>query len=90
MKKIYKVVGVICLVIFSFFYTDKVILFIRESDPIMKSIRKSETSHKIDPINAQIDENKIIPGVNGKVIDYDNSYKKMKKYGTYNETCYFN
>ena len=86
MKKIYKVVGVICLVIFSFFYTDKVILFIRESDPIMKSIRKSETSHKIDPINAQIDENKIIPGVNGKVIDYDNSYKKMKKYGTYNES----
>ena len=86
MKKIYKVAGVICLVIFSFFYTDKVILFIRESDSIMKSIRKSENSHKIDPINAQIDENKIIPGVNGKVIDYDNSYKKMKKYGTYNES----
>lgn len=86
MQKIYKVVGVLLLGLFSFFYTEKVIDFIRESDPIMRSIKQSETSYKIDPVNAKIKDNKIIPGISGKVIDYDNSYKKMKKYGTYNES----
>ena len=86
MDKVYKVIIAIFLVVFSFFYTEKVIYFIRERDPIMKNIKKSEKDYKIDPINATIKDNKIVPGVNGKTIDYDNSYKKMKKYGTYNES----
>ena len=86
MDKVYKVIIAIFLVVFSFFYTEKVIDFIRESDPIMKNIKKSEKDYKVDPINATIKDNKIVPGVNGKTIDYDNSYKKMKKYGTYNES----
>ncbi|MCI8347101.1 MAG: polysaccharide deacetylase family protein [Bacilli bacterium] len=86
MQKIYKVVGVLLLGLFSFFYTEKVIEFIRESDPIMRNIKKSESDYRIDPVNAKIKDNKIIPGISGKVIDYDSSYKKMKKYGTYNES----
>lgn len=84
--KIYKVLGVFLLGLFSFFYTEKVIDFIRESDPIMQSIKKSESDYKIDPVDAKINKNRIIPGVSGKVIDYDQSYKKMKKYGAYNES----
>lgn len=86
MKKIYQVVGVLLLGLFSFFYTEKVIDFIRESDPIMKSIKKSESEYKIDPVDATINDNTMIPGVSGKSIDYDSSYKKMKKYGAYNES----
>lgn len=86
MQKLYKVVGVLLLGLFSFFYTEKVIDLIRESDPIMRNIKKSESDYKIDPVDAKIKDNKIIPGISGKVIDYDNSYKKMKKYGTYNES----
>lgn len=86
MQKVYKVVVVLLLGLFSFFYTEKVIDFIRESDPIMKSIKESESDYKVDPINAKIDDNTIIPGVSGKSIDYDSSYKKMKQYGTYNES----
>ena len=83
MQKLYKVVGVLLLGLFSFFYTEKVIDLIRESDPIMRNIKKSESDYKIDPVDAKIKDNKIIPGISGKVIDYDSSYKKMKKYGTY-------
>ncbi len=86
MQKLYKVVGVLLLGLFSFFYTEKVIDLIRESDPIMRNIKKSESDYKIDPVDAKIKDNKIIPGISGKVIDYDSSYKKMKKYGTYNES----
>lgn len=86
MQKIYKVIGVLLLGLFSFFYTEKVIEFIRESDPIMRNIKKSESNYRVDPVNAKIKDNKIIPGISGKTIDYDSSYKKMKKYGTYNES----
>lgn len=78
--------GVLLLGLFSFFYTEKVIDFIRESDPIMRNIKNSESNYKIDPVDAKIKDNKMIPGISGKVIDYDSSYKKMKKYGTYNES----
>ena len=39
-KKIYQIILVIMLSIISFFYTNKVIEFIRNTDPIMKSIKK--------------------------------------------------
>lgn len=86
MNNLFKVLGIFLLGLFSFFYTEKVIEFIRESDPIMKQLKNSSSDYIVDPINAKIKDDKIIPGVSGKVIDYDNSYKKMKKYGTYNES----
>ena len=36
-------------------------------------------------MNAKVVNNTIIPGINGKKIDYKKSYRKMKKYGNYNE-----
>ena len=85
-NKIFHVIAVILLGIFSFYYTNKVIDFIRESDPIMKTIKKESENYEIDAINATIENNKIIPGVSGKKVDFDSSYQKMKKYGTYNES----
>lgn len=52
----------------------------------MKEIKNSENKYKIDPINAQIVGENIISGKNGKTIDYEKSYNKMKRYGTYNES----
>ena len=84
-KKVYQVVSAILLVLFSFFYTDKSILFIRENDPIMKKIRKSSAKYKVDSVNAKIVGKKIIPGKAGKKINYKESYNRMKQYGSYNE-----
>lgn len=77
---------VLLLVLFSFYYTDKVINFIRQNDPIMKSIIKESNNYEINPINAKIYNNTIVPGINGSQVDYNESFKKMKKYGTYNES----
>ncbi len=85
-QKLYHIIFVLLLGLFSFYYTNKVIGFIRESDPIMKTIKKESNNHEISAINAKIKDNKIIPGVSGKKVDYDSSYQKMKKYGTYNES----
>lgn len=72
--------------IFSFYYTNKVVDFLKENDPIMKSIKNDTDRYMIDPVDALIDGNSISSGRNGKTIDYDSSYNKMKKYGAYNES----
>lgn len=85
MKKLLKPISAIFLLLFSFYYTNKVVEIIRESDPIMKEIRLSSKEHEIEPVDARIVGNNIIPGKVGKEVDYEESYTRMKQYGTYNE-----
>ena len=85
MKILYRLI-IILFLVFSFYYTNKIIEFLKEKDPIMKDIRKTDDKYKIDSIDALIIGNNIIPGKVGKEIDYRKSYSKMKQYGTYNET----
>ena len=86
MKRIFNRVLIILLSIFSFYYTNQVVSFLQENDPIMKEIKSTEKKYKIEAENAITTDNTIISGKKGKVIDYDKSYQKMKKYGTYNES----
>lgn len=84
-SKFYRPVLILLLLLFSFYYTNKSVELIKESDPIMKQIKSTSKKYQQKAENAQIVGNKIIPGVVGKEIDYDESYTKMKKYGAYNE-----
>lgn len=85
MKKIIQLFGLITLICFSFFYTDKVVTIMRQVDPIMIQIEDKHHNTIFNPINAIIDENTIIPGISGLEIDIEKSYTKMKKYGGYYE-----
>ena len=85
MNKIFYRLLIVLLMIFSFYYTNKMIEFLRESDPIMKDIKKTSSKYRIDSVDALIVGNNIIPGKKGKDIDYKKSYSKMKQYGMYNE-----
>ena len=85
-KKLIQVSIVLLLVLFSFYYTNKTIDIIRETDPLMKQIKEESKKYEIKPENAKIEENNITPGMNGTVVDYEETYKKMKQYGTYNES----
>lgn len=85
-NKLLKPFSAILLLLFSFFYTNKVVDIIRESDPIMQQIRLSSEKYQIQSQNAKIVGNNIIPGKTGRQIDYKESYNKMKQYGMYNET----
>ena len=84
-KKILRISSILLLSIFSFYYTNKSIELVREQDPIMKSIRNSSTKYNVKAVNAEINDNTIIPGISGKEINYTESYTKMKQYGAYNE-----
>lgn len=85
MKTFFKLTGLLVLFFFSFFYTEKVINVITQQDEIMIKIKENEEKNNIPSTNAIINENTITPGLSGKEINIDKSYKEMKKIGTYNE-----
>ena len=85
MKTFFKLTGLLVLFFFSFFYTEKVINVITEQDEIMIKIKENEEKNNIPSTNAIINKNTITPGLSGKEINIDKSYKEIKKLGTYNE-----
>ena len=84
MKKIFETIGLISLVCFSFFYTSEISSVIKDNDDIYKQIKSIKEQYNIEPIDAKIEGNTIIPGVSGSIIDIDKSYKKMKKFNEFN------
>ena len=74
-------VSLLVLVLFSFFYTDRVMNFINKKDPLMNKIDLLKDKYEILPVNAVLDSNTIIPGVKGKSVDLDKSYENMKVSG---------
>lgn len=85
MKDKIKVVGILLLTGFSFFYTNKVSDIIKENDPIMKEIRQEKEVMKVNKVDRVIMGDEYITGINGCVIDEKNSYNKMKNEGQYKE-----
>ena len=47
MKNIIQMIGLITLICFSFFYTDKVITILNEQDPIMITIMEEKDKYKL-------------------------------------------
>ena len=85
MKSI-KLLGLLCLICFTFFYTEKIITVSINQDEIMIKLKEIEESYKIEPIDAIIKDNTIIPGNTGKTINLELSYKEMKKIGYFEES----
>lgn len=85
LKKIFKISAVLLLVGFSFFYTEKVTMIARNSDPIMRAIKKEENNKKVSNVNPAINKDEYIMGINGCEIDVDKSYSKMRSVGEFKE-----
>lgn len=88
MKKIYPVILTLLLIYFSFYYTNKVVGLIKSKDPIMVKIEKEKNKYEVKAINAKVYNKNVIPGKNGKVVNENESFKKMKSYGEYNDELY--
>ncbi|MDD6224042.1 MAG: polysaccharide deacetylase family protein [bacterium] len=86
LKKAISYFGVFVLVCFSFFYTDQAVDIIRRNDPIMKKIVENSKSLEINPMNAVIQDDEIITGLNGLKVNIDKSYQNMKKINRYQES----
>lgn len=87
MKKIIKYFLLIVLICFSFFYTENVIDMVNKNDPLMKRIVESKFNYEVTPVNALIEEDTIVPGVKGKILDVKKSYNNMKNGGIFRESA---
>ena len=85
MKKMLRPCLVILLVLFSFFYTDKIMNLINKKDPLMTTISEKSIEYKLEAVDATITDNKIIPGIKGREVDLDKSYEEMKLGGVFRE-----
>lgn len=85
LKKLLTMFLLLFIIGFSFFYTNKAVLFARKSDPIMMKIMDYKDDYKIDVINPIINNDEYVYGMNGCVIDEEESYNKMKSLGSFDE-----
>lgn len=85
-KRFFYASGVIALVCFSFFYTDKAADIIKRNDPIMKEIISTSKEYEVNPVNALLIANNIVPGISGIEVDLEKSYEKMKRLGSFNSS----
>jgi len=82
-KRYASYLGIFVLLCFSFFYTEKAVDIIRKNDPVMKQIEQEASRYQIDPMNAYILGDEIVPGLNGKKVNIEKSYQDMKKINQY-------
>lgn len=86
LKKYISYLGVFVLVCFSFFYTEKAADIVRRNDPIMQMIEEVKKDYEIDPIEAIVVGDEIIPGLNGRQVNVNKSFSNMKKINRYQES----
>lgn len=88
MKRIFEVIGLLSLVCFSFFMTEKTVTVVKNMDDIMIEIKSNYKKYQTDSKDAIIKDNTIIPGISGRKVNINKSYKAMKENGLYSEDLY--
>lgn len=84
MRKFFSIIGFISLIMVSFIYTEKIANMVIDKDELMMTIKEESKTYEIETVEAIIDNNTIIPGINGLKVNNKESYKQMKKYGLFN------
>lgn len=83
MKRFFEIIFICLITIFSFYYTNSVIDFIKDEDPIMKKIKAYKSNKKM--INGVLTKDVMLVGSSGNTIDVDKSYEKMKSIKNFNK-----
>ncbi len=85
MKKFFQMIGILTLMAGSFIYTEKVGTTAKLSDNLLVEIKSKKDGYKENAIEPIINDNTIIPGINGKEVDVDKSYEAMSKIGYFDD-----
>ena len=89
MNNIFKYSGIICLAIFSFFYTEKAVDVANSKDPIMQSIMNYESDKNTECIEGTLRDEGVVLGVSGFKVNVNRSYSNMKGLGYDEELMVF-
>lgn len=84
MNKLFSYLGLIFFITFSFYITEKIAIMARNTDPTYTKILTYQ-EHNTEPVNAIINGNNIIPGINGKELNALKSLINVKKSNYFDE-----
>ena len=85
-KKYFRYLGIIGLCLLSFYYTEKVALYVKSKNPLMKTLNEVKDSKYVSSVDSTIiDDLYIIPGLNGKEVNVDKSFSNMHEFNLYIE-----
>ena len=88
MKKFFEYIGLLSLMSFSFFLTNKTVDVAKNMDDIMIQIKDNKDTYKVLKEEAEISDDYFIPGIFGYEVNVNKSYKHMKKVGVYDPSLY--
>ena len=84
-KKILSFIGAATIISLSIIISEKTTTVVKNIDTLMTEIKQKQQEYITLPINATIKNNTIIPGINGKKIDIQETYNEMRKIGKFND-----
>ena len=85
MRKYYQYLGLALIMVFSFYYTEKIALIVLNKNPLMQEINQVKENYEEDFVNATIEGDYIIPGINGLVVNTRQSFYGMQELNVFNE-----
>jgi len=77
--------GILTFSIGCFYYTDRMIEYSRGYDNLLSTINEVSSDYFIKPVEAVIDGDNFIPGINGRRVNVDKSYSNMKNRGVFDK-----
>ncbi|MBE6140481.1 MAG: hypothetical protein E7172_02970 [Firmicutes bacterium] len=83
--KIFRYIGVFSIVLFSFYYTEKIANYVLEKNDLYQEIENKKKDYEINSVSAIINDTYIIPGYNGIKVNVKDSYFNMKSLNVFNE-----
>ena len=85
MKNLFKYIGIISVLLFSFYYTEKMNSIVINNSSLVMEINKNIDKYNVLPVSAVIDGGYIIPGITGSNVNVIKSYNNMKALDVFNE-----
>ncbi len=85
MKKYYQYFGLALIMVFSFYYTDKISTIVLNKNPLMMTIQEKAIDYNVKSVNAEINGNNITPGINGLKVNLKESFYGMQADDIFNQ-----
>lgn len=84
MKNLFKYIGISSVLLFSFYYTEKMSTVVINNSSLVSKINENIDEYNIKAVSAEISGEYITPGLNGSSVNVLKSYNNMKNLDTFN------
>ena len=84
MKYLFKMLGIMIILMLGFYYTNQMSKLVINKSSLVELINENSKNYNIDPVSAIIEDDYIIPGLNGYSVNVLKSYNNMRYLDTFN------